>query len=110
MLGVHPSSVVHGGSRPDGGEPLMERVPAYVRRDVDEDLRRRLADSAFVVLVGDSSAGKSRAAFEAVTAVLPDHVLMVPQNRDAVAAAVSAAEGTPRCVLWLDDLGRCVEP
>ncbi len=108
MLGVHPSSVVHGGSRPDGGEPLMERVPAYVRRDVDEDLRRRLADSVFVVLVGDSSAGKSRAAFEAVTAVLQDHVLIVPQNRDAVAAAVSAAEGTRRCVLWLDDLERYV--
>jgi tetratricopeptide (TPR) repeat protein len=82
----------------------MERVPAYVPRDVDEDLRRRLADSGFVVLVGDSSAGKSRAAFEAVTAVLPDHVLIVPQNRDAVAAALSVAEGTRRCVLWLDDL------
>ena len=82
----------------------MERVPAYVPRDVDEDLRRRLVGSGFVVLVGDSSAGKSRAAFEAVIAVLPDHVLIVPQNRDAVPAAVSAAEGTRRCVLWLDDL------
>jgi tetratricopeptide (TPR) repeat protein len=108
MMGVHPSSVVHSGSRPDGRNPLMERVPAYVPRDVDEDLRRRLADSGFVVLVGDSSAGKSRAAFEAVTAVLPDHVLIVPQNRDAVAAAVGAAEGTRRCVLWLDDLEKYV--
>jgi tetratricopeptide (TPR) repeat protein len=110
MMGVHPSSVVHGGSRPDGGEPLVERVPAYVPRDADEDLRRRLADSGFVVLVGDSSAGKSRAAFEAVTAVLPDHVLIVPQNGDAVAAAISAAEGTRRCVLWLDDLEKYVGP
>jgi tetratricopeptide (TPR) repeat protein len=104
MMGVHPSSVIPGGSRGAKGEPLMERVPAYVARDVDEGLQRRLAGSGFVVLVGDSSAGKSRAAFEAVAAVLPDHVLVAPQNRSAVANAVSAAESTRRCVLWLDDL------
>jgi hypothetical protein len=103
MLGVHPSSSVHNGNRVRG-EPVLERVPAYVPRDADDVLRQRLAGSGFVVLVGDSSAGKSRAAFEAIAAVLPDHVLIVPQNRDSVSAAVDAAAGMRRGVVWLDDL------
>ena len=73
MLGVHPSSSVRAGSRGPAGEPLLERVPAYVPRDVDDELQRRLAVSGFVLIVGDSTAGKSRAASEAI-AVLPDHV------------------------------------
>jgi tetratricopeptide (TPR) repeat protein len=89
--------------RAPNGDLALERVPAYVGRDVDEELRQRLAVSGFVVLVGDSSAGKSRAAYEAVSA-LQDHVLIVPQNRDAVAVAIDKAAETRRCVLWLDDL------
>ena len=110
MMGVHPSSRAHSSGHVADGEPLMERVPTYVRRDVDEDLHQRLANSGFVILVGDSSAGKSRAAYEAIAAVLPDHVLIVPQNRDAVPAAVSTAEGARRCVVWLDDLENYVGP
>ena len=103
MLGVHPSSPVPAGIRaPDGGV-VLERVPAYVTRDIDNNLRRRLAVNAFVLLVGDSSAGKSRAAYEAIS-VLPDHVLIVPRNRDAVAVAIEKAADIRRCVLWLDDL------
>jgi hypothetical protein len=55
------------------------------------------------MLVGDSTAGKSRAAYEAIV-TLPDHVLIVPNDRDAIATAIFEAVHTRRCVLWLDDL------
>ncbi len=102
LLGVHPSSPVPAPGYVQRGA-RMETVPEYVPRDIDAELQGRLADPGFVVLVGDSSAGKSRAAFEAI-AGLPDHVLVVPQDRDAVAAAIAAAADTRHCVLWLDDL------
>ena len=65
-LGVHPSSRLTGFASP-AGEPVRERVPAYIPRDIDNELRNQLANSSFVIVVGDSSAGKSRAAFEAAS-------------------------------------------
>jgi hypothetical protein len=103
MLGVHPSSPVPADLVGPDGEDVLERVPAYVSRDIDREVRQRLAVSSFVLLVGDSSAGKSRAAFEAVSA-LRDHVLVAPKNRDAVSMAIERAVAARRCVLWLDDL------
>ncbi|MES9602160.1 tetratricopeptide repeat protein [Actinomadura sp. NPDC000929] len=73
-------------------------------RDIDTELRRELDRCGFVLLVGDSTAGKTRAAFEAVRAKLPDHTLIVPEKRDGVAAAVQKAATIRRCVLWLNDL------
>ncbi len=102
MLGVHPSSPVDGIRGP-AGEPLPERVPAYVPRDVDDELARRLSASGFVVLVGDSAAGKSRAAYQAML-TLPNHVLIVPRDRASLPAALDKAAAMRRCVLWLDDL------
>jgi eukaryotic-like serine/threonine-protein kinase len=102
ILGVHPSSRLAGFSYPPG-EHLPDRVPAYVLRDIDDELRKQLAKSSFVILVGDSSAGKTRAAFEAVS-VLGDHVLIVPNNREALTVAIDKAANARRCVLWLDDL------
>ena len=81
-------------------------APAYVPRDVDGELRERLAAGGFVLLVGDSTAGKSRAAFEAVSGTLAGHVLICPSGRDAIAVAVDRAAQERRCVLWLDDLER----
>jgi tetratricopeptide (TPR) repeat protein len=88
---------------------MPERIPAYVPRDVDDELRRRLDVSGFVLIVGDSTAGKSRAASEAIAA-LPDHVLVVPQDRESVSVAVDEAAGARRCVLWLDDLENYLGP
>jgi hypothetical protein len=103
MLGVHPSVPVPGGIRGPAGEPLLERVPAYVARDIDDELRHRVAAGGFVLLVGDSSAGKSRAAYQAIAA-LPDHVLVVPRDRESLSAAVDRAAAERHCILWLDDL------
>ncbi len=81
-------------------------MPVYVPRDIDARLRDELAGSGFVLLVGDSTAGKSRAAFEAVRAVLPDHALIVPDGREGVSAVVAGVVTRRRCVLWLNDLDR----
>ncbi len=105
VLGVHRAApVAVSAGQADGGKLAGEYAPAYIPRDVDAELRERLAAGGFVLLVGDSTAGKSRAAFEAMTAMLPGYQLIRPMNREAVAVAVTRAAQTPQCVLWLDDL------
>lgn len=93
-IGVHPAAVGRSG----------DRVPAYVSRDIDAGLRDALRTSGFTLLVGEASAGKTRAAFEAIQAVLPGHMLVVPSAEGDVMAAVKRARGERACVLWLDDL------
>ncbi len=87
-------------------------VPAYIPRDVDSSVRTALArvsdDGGVILLVGASTAGKTRCAYEAMRAVLPDHLLIVPRHvtelPDAVTEAVRAAKAHTRCVLWLNDM------
>ncbi|MEU0521932.1 tetratricopeptide repeat protein, partial [Streptosporangium sp. NPDC006007] len=95
-LGVHPAIVLPGAPE--------TKPPAYVPRDVDDQVRKRLAAGGFVLLVGDSTAGKSRTAYEAVRATLSDHVLIAPHDRTALAAAVEHTVRASRAVLWLSDL------
>jgi hypothetical protein len=107
-LGVHPAQAIDTDTlvTEDGADGVGERLPVYVPRDADTQLRERLALGGFVLLVGDSTAGKSRAAFEAITATVPDHLLIAPTNADALPAALGKAAGSRRCVVWLDDLER----
>jgi hypothetical protein len=83
-VGVHPAprreSAGHDTSNAAQSVGGADRVPVYVPRDIDAELRHALSGGGFVLLVGDSTAGKTRAAFEAMRAVLPDHVLIVPYN------------------------------
>ncbi|MEU7067302.1 hypothetical protein [Streptomyces sp. NPDC046161] len=96
-LGVRASIEVKGAS----GE-----LPAYVRRDVDCSLRRALATAAegggFLLLSGQSCAGKTRTLYEAVLAVLPDWWVIHPGSADTIRDL--AAAPTPETVLWLDEL------
>ena len=101
VLGVHQAAVVPTTAVPESAAG----VPAYVPRDIDGQVREWLAVGGFVLLVGDSTAGKSRAAFESVS-TLPGHVLICPVNRAALGVAVDRAAAERRCVLWLDDLER----
>lgn len=109
-LGVHPSAPAEPAGRAGGGVVAGSRVPPYVPRDVDERLRESLARGGFVMLVGHSTAGKSRTAYEAMVATLADHVLIAPAGRDALMAAVGKAAQTKRCVLWLNDLEHFLGP
>ncbi|NGN62567.1 tetratricopeptide repeat protein [Streptomyces sp. A7024] len=100
-LGVHPARSDQGDqASPNGG-----RLPAYVPREIDDALRTAVAHEVFVLIVGESTAGKSRSAFEAMRAVLPSHRLAVPVDRSAVIPLVEyVSRLTEPAVLWLDDL------
>jgi hypothetical protein len=91
-LGVHPAAGA--------------RLPEYIARDITSRLCEMLGRGRFVLIVGESTAGKSRAAYEAARARCPDHKLIQPTGKEALAAAVQAAREHSRCVLWLDDLER----
>ena len=105
-LGVHAAISVPG--EPD------EVPPQYVPRDADDGefgVRAKVAVAAqrggFMLLVGGSSVGKTRCAFEAVTALLPDWWLVHPAGPGEVAAL--AAAPPPRTVVWLDELQRYLD-
>ncbi len=99
LLGVHAAIRV--------AEHATE-LPPYVERDFDPALRAAVtaasARSGLVLLVGGSSAGKTRSLFEAVTAALPDWWLAHPADDDEIRAL--AALPARRTVVWLDELQR----
>jgi len=97
-LGVHPAAIAGNGS--------TNRVPPFVIRDITTELRRALREDRFVLLVGESTAGKSRAAYEAIRTELPHYRVVHPTRRDVVLMAAEHAAATQRTVLWLDDLER----
>ncbi|MET8008186.1 tetratricopeptide repeat protein [Nonomuraea glycinis] len=105
-LGIHPSAPARSGTQL--GRRTGSRIPAYVSRDIDAELRDQLGGGGFVLLVGDSTAGKSRTAFEVMRAHLPGHELFVPGDKnagkDVLAALVERIGRSRRAVLWLDDL------
>ncbi|MEU4829537.1 tetratricopeptide repeat protein [Streptosporangium sp. NPDC023615] len=96
-LGVHRSIEVRD---------KVTGPPKYIPRDVDEELRGRLRRGGFVLIVGDSTAGKSRTAYEAMRSVLGDHTLVAPDELTALPAAIEEAVRRDNSVLWLSDLER----
>ena len=96
QLGVH--AAVHAeGSEGD--------LPAYVPRDIDKALRAALEAGAkqgcFLLLVGGSSVGKTRTAYEIITQVVPDWWLVQPASADEFRELADSP--TPRTVVWLDE-------
>lgn len=67
-MGVHPAFALVTES----GE--VDNLPPFVRRDRSDDLEDALRSGGFVLVVGESTAGKTRAAFEAMRVCLSDHV------------------------------------
>ncbi|GHC60254.1 tetratricopeptide repeat protein [Streptomyces flavofungini] len=92
------------------------KLPPYVTRDVDTELRERIQEAAedggLVLVVGDSTAGKTRAAFEAVRELLPEHRVLAPPAGAPLRPAPDAVEACAhrRCVVWLDDLEQYLGP
>src|SRR5690348_18322940 len=104
-LGVHPA--VSGGQHRPGVS-----APPYIHRPHDALLRRMLdpevTASRLIVVRGEAYAGKSRAAYEAVTSRLADWRLEYPPTAAALAARLD--DGVPPwTVLWLGDLCRYVD-
>ncbi|MEU9456757.1 tetratricopeptide repeat protein [Streptomyces sp. NPDC048277] len=96
-LGVHPAA-----SRRNAGR-RAERVPAFVERDRFNDVVRRIGEGGFVLIVGDSTAGKSRLAYEAMRVAVPDFVLVQARASEDLHALSCAVGAARHCVVWLDE-------
>ncbi|MEU4170836.1 tetratricopeptide repeat protein [Streptomyces sp. NPDC026665] len=94
LAGVHPAD----------GHPDHRLAPPYVERDAEPVLRQAVLESGFVLIVGESTAGKTRLAYEVVRSCFPRHAFIRPLARSALAHAVKIARRRRRAVLWLDDL------
>ncbi|MBN0043314.1 tetratricopeptide repeat protein [Streptomyces actuosus] len=93
LAGVHPA---------DGHR--AQPAPPYVERDAEPVLREALTQGGFVLIVGESTAGKTRLAYEVARSLFPRHSFVRPLARTALATAVEVARRRRRAVLWLDDL------
>ncbi|GAB3973421.1 hypothetical protein GCM10029978_052740 [Actinoallomurus acanthiterrae] len=102
VLGVHPAIALDERAAASGISP---KLPTYVDRDHDRLLRQAIGDPAapvFVMLVGSSSTGKTRSAYEAVRSRLPGWRLVHPLTASELITSVEAGIG-PRTVLWLNE-------
>ncbi|GAA2154235.1 hypothetical protein GCM10009760_52960 [Kitasatospora kazusensis] len=84
-------------------------LPDYIERDHDRQLRAHLVtaacggQTALVVVRGESCTGKTRTAFEAVRACLPDWQLVFPKTATRLLALLDADTLAPRTILWLNE-------
>jgi tetratricopeptide (TPR) repeat protein len=102
-LDVHRA--IDAGARNSG----LAVLPVYIKREHDERLKGIVAQavagcSALVVLVGDSSTGKTRACWEALKALPAGWRLWHPIGLGRAEAAIEALPMVgPQTVVWLDD-------
>lgn len=100
-LGVHRAITASSST----GQAVPD-LTAYVQRAHDARLRELLTSPArplMVVLVGGSSTGKTRAAFEATRASLPDWSLLRPADAAGLLGGLRAGAVPARTVLWLNE-------
>ncbi|MFE0045290.1 tetratricopeptide repeat protein [Streptomyces albireticuli] len=88
--------------------------PPYApRRREDALLDRALASAPFILVTGDSKAGKSRTLIELLRRRLPEARLVVPHRTPSAPGALARLRlptGGDRAVLWLDDLDDYLQP
>ncbi|MFI7131338.1 tetratricopeptide repeat protein [Nonomuraea sp. NPDC050153] len=109
VLGIH-------AARPlpkQASEELSPELPTYIPRDIDAELRRYLegarSGGGFAVLLGAATAGKTRSAFEAIRAVLPEWGFILPPSPDDLVSLIDSGIPLGRCVIWLDRLAGFLE-
>jgi TPR repeat protein len=87
-------------------------LDSYLSRDCDRDLADALGEERFVLIVGDSGAGKSRAAFEAARRAFPDRGFVMPERAQSLREVLALAEAPnlAGAIVWLDDLERYLGP
>ena len=79
-------------------------LPPYLPRGRDEELNTALDVSKFVLLVGDSAAGKTRSAFEAMLRRFGDRRIVVPTGRGSLNSLLDLRIDFHDTVVWLDEL------
>nr|WP_051705086.1 ATP-binding protein [Streptomyces sp. NRRL S-455] len=93
----------------------LGQLPQYVRRAHDRRLQDEVAlavagQSRLVVLVGDSSTGKSRALWEAVTRLPAGWLVWRPSDRTDLLQGLRSQHRLSHTVLWLNELERYLLP
>jgi hypothetical protein len=101
-VGVHPAAALEVAGEAD-------RVPPYITRDFEPELHAALRRNGFTLLVGESTAGKTRAAFEAMRLLLGGCRFVVPSSREALLGLLPSLDEAGDYVVWLDDLERSLE-
>lgn len=102
-LEVHPAVVPQ--RRPDA----LGLLPAYIPRELDQLLVKATIAAAdghsnLVVLVGDSSTGKTRSCWEAVRTLPDGWRLWHPIEPDRTTALITELDQVgPRTVVWIND-------
>ena len=102
-VGVSPAKPIGGAA---AGLP-------YSPRRVDAELSAALGRESFIVLIGDSKAGKSRTMLELLRRERPGARLLVPRAGPPGLAALRELpfpDGGDQVVIWLDDLDRFLGP
>jgi hypothetical protein len=90
-------------------------LPKYVSRPHDKSVRdylERLATESeprLLLLRGGSCTGKTRTAYEAVGAALPDWRLAYPKTAEALLVLLNGSAIPKKSVVWLDDLHHLLE-
>ncbi|MGK5554680.1 helix-turn-helix domain-containing protein, partial [Actinomadura kijaniata] len=110
-LEVHQASAA-------GSVPVGSVLPPYLpRAGFDDRLRAEVAaaehESRLVMVIGDSSVGKTRACWEAVRAVLPHWRLwhpLTPERPLALVEALQARRLAARTVIWLNEAQFYLQP
>ena len=108
LYGVHPALTVRGAGKHAEAHRLL---PPYLLRQHDKELRAGLlaardGDSTVIMLIGESSTGKTRACWEAIQTELPAWRLWHPSAPEDLIEAIRAGRVEPRTVIWLDEAQR----
>jgi len=96
-------------------QTLDQNLPAFVDRDRGPEIaswmRRAREDGGFLVLVGDSSVGKTRLLCETARDVLSDFAVLAPDLGDGglVNSIAGATFSLPKLIVWLDELQRFLD-
>ncbi|MFF7754123.1 hypothetical protein ACFZCP_33910 [Streptomyces sp. NPDC007971] len=103
---------IHGAALARRASDADDRLTPYFKRPLDSELQQAMASaleggaSVFTVLTGESSTGKTRALYEALVALAPEHPLLRPADGEELVSLVTGGRILPGVVLWLNETQR----
>ncbi|WP_393059255.1 hypothetical protein [Streptomyces sp. LN549] len=103
---------VHAAPLPAAGHRMLPPLSPYLSRDLDGEVRTRVREalsgrsSVLLVLTGESSTGKTRALYEAVSEVAPSRPLLRPATAQDLLSLLADGAVRPGTVLWLNEFQR----
>ncbi|MFJ1579090.1 tetratricopeptide repeat protein [Streptomyces sp. NPDC088182] len=102
---------VHRAAPDSNGDALTRYVSRDIDDAIDDALEEASSEGGFLLFVGDSAAGKTRTAIEAVKRSLGSFRLFSASSAIEISlfAQVVQSVSDPRVILWLDDLERFFE-